>query len=270
VFLTIIITVVTQALTAQVVANLLQVNLKSATGAVIVGCNPLSLLIARLFAEQGEPVALIDTAPEALQQAEQENIQVFINSALDAEVLEEAGLATMGTFLAMTNNSEVNLVVAQQAAEEFQPPRSLAVFSYDSNISSTSPKASVRQAFVPNLSVKTWGQYVNDGAVKLGETILREDDLTQQQDHLQKMVTDGVLVPLVIEREGCLQVVLPDEPWQAGDRLIYLMHDPKPKLLKLLSGSNQTQLKPEKIPEIENIPQPQVTVDSTLEEVRTD
>lgn len=270
VFLTIILTVFLQALTAQVMANLLQVNLKSATGAVIVGCNPLSLLIARLFADREEPVVLIDTAPEARQQAEKENIRIFINSALDTEVLEEAGLATMGTFLAMTKNGEVNLVVAQQAAEEFGPPRVLAVFPRDPQANTTNPKITIRQAFAPKISVKTWSQYINDGSVKLGETLFNEEDLERRKTHLKAMMAEETLVPLVVERSGSLQVAIVDEPWQAGDRLIYLWHDSKPKLLKLLSGSSQTRLKPEKIPEVENIPLPQAKSEKDLEEVRTD
>lgn len=270
VFLTIITTVVVQALTAQAIANLLQVNLKSATGAVIVGCNPLSLVIARLFAERGEPVALIDTSPEVLQQAEQENIQVFINSALDAEVLEEAGLASMGTFLAMTNNGEVNLVVAQQAAEEFSPPRVLAVCPRDSNITTINPKVTVQQAFADQISVKNWSQYITSGAVKLGETTIREEGFELQQAHLQKLIAEKTMIPLLMERNECLQVAIAEETWQAGDRLIYLMHDPKPKLLKLLSGSSQTKLKPEKISEVETIPQPPVSSEPVLEEVKQD
>ena len=122
VFLTIILTVLLQGITAGGLARLLRITSTQATGAVIVGCNPLSLLIARLFQERGESVVLIDTNPEASSLAEQENLQVFINSALDTEVLEKAGLSTAGTFLAMTNNGEVNAVVAQRALEEFQPP----------------------------------------------------------------------------------------------------------------------------------------------------
>jgi NhaP-type Na+/H+ or K+/H+ antiporter len=67
VFLTIILTVFLQGLTARWVANLLQINRQSgATGAVIIGCNPLSRLIARLFQERGESVVLIDTDPGSL------------------------------------------------------------------------------------------------------------------------------------------------------------------------------------------------------------
>jgi NhaP-type Na+/H+ or K+/H+ antiporter len=102
VFLTIILTVVLQSVTAQAIANFLQITAKDTTGAVIVGCSPLSFLIARLFQERGESVALIDTDP--ITQPEELELKVFTNSALDTEVLEEAGLASVGTFLAMTNN----------------------------------------------------------------------------------------------------------------------------------------------------------------------
>jgi NhaP-type Na+/H+ or K+/H+ antiporter len=63
VFLTIIMTVVCQGLTAGWVARFLEITSKDATGAVIVGCNPLSLLIARFFQERGENVVMIDTDP---------------------------------------------------------------------------------------------------------------------------------------------------------------------------------------------------------------
>lgn len=254
VFLTIILTVCLQALTAQWIANLLQITSRQATGAVIVGCNPLSLLIARLFTEQGESVTLIDTAPEAREQAEREQIPIFISSALDADVLERAGLGAIGTFLAMTSNGEVNRVIAQRAVEEFEPPRVLAIFPRDPETSAESNSIKIQQAFMPQMSLKTWNQYLTDTAVKLGETLLQEADLTAQQAHVQTLIQNGELLPLLVERDDRLQVATAEESWQVGDRLIYLLHNPKPKLLKVLSGSGQARLTPEKLPEVENFP----------------
>lgn len=273
VFLTILMTVFVQALSAQWVANLLRITSKDATGAVIVGCNPLSLVIARLFTERGEPVSLIDTAPESRQQAESENLRVFISSALDTEVLEEAGLTSMGTFLAMTSNGEVNLVIAQRAAEEFRPPRVLAVFPRDPQVMAASNPIKIQQAFMSQISIKTWNQYITDGAVKLGETLLREEDFESQQTHLKSLSEAGELVPLLVERSQHLQVAIGEQTWQVGDRLVYLLHDPKPSLLKLLSGSGPTRLTPEKLPEVEKIPQPTAeptVVEPVLEETRAD
>jgi Trk K+ transport system NAD-binding subunit len=254
VFLTIIMTVVCQGLTAGWVAKFLGITSEQATGAVIVGCNPLSLLIARFFQERGENVVLIDTDPDCLAQAEAQNIRVIASSALDGEVLDEAGLGSMGTFVAMTSNGEVNFVLAQRAAEEFNPPRVLAVFPRDPQANG-SANHKVSQAFVSDLQIKTWNEYLNDGRVKLGTTTLSESDFASQQEHIQDKIRNGVLVPLLLEREERLHIIPANQEWEVGDRIIYLLHDPRPNLLKRLSGASQsTPLVLEKLPEVEEVP----------------
>ncbi|MBD1867969.1 cation:proton antiporter [Cyanobacteria bacterium FACHB-471] len=266
VFLTILSTVFLQGLTAGWVARLLRITSTQATGAVIVGCNPVSRLIARLFKDRGELAVLIDTDQEACREAELENITVFASSALDTEVLEKAGLATAGTFLAMTNNGEVNLVLAQRAAEEFSPPRVLAVLPpSESQNANPAAKTKAQPAFMAQMPLKTWNRYLSDGAVKLGETTLRESGLLFQQAHLRALIRAEELVPLLVEREGRLLVVTAAEDWQVGDRIIYLLHDPRPKLLKRLSGGiPQTRLAIEKLSEVEEIPIPASPLSESL------
>ncbi|WP_413172984.1 cation:proton antiporter [Anabaena azotica] len=254
VFLTIIMTVVCQGLTAGWIARWLEITSKDATGAVIVGCNPLSLLIARFFQERGEAVVIIDTDSEYFAQAEAQNLRVIASSALDAEVLEEAGIASMGTFVAMTNNGEVNFVLAQRASEEFSPPRVLAVFPRDPQ-APNSANVKVNQAFVSDLAVKTWNEYLSNGRVKLGTTTLNEAEFSSQQEHIQEKIRSGVLVPLLLEREERLQVMSVNQDWEVGDRIIYLLYDSRPNLLKRLSGASQsTALALEKLPEVEEVP----------------
>lgn len=254
VFLTIIMTVVCQGLTAGQIAKWLKITSKDATGAVIVGCNPLSLLIARFFQERGEDVVMIDTDPESLAQAEAQNFRVIASSALDAEVLEEAGIASLGTFLAMTSNGEVNFVLAQRAAEEFKPPRVLAVFPREGQ-ANNSANNKVSQAFVSDLAIKTWIEYLNDGRVKLGTTTLNEGEFSLQQEHIQEKMRSGVLVPLLVEREKSLQIMQVGQEWEIGDRIIYLLYDSRPNLLKRLSGASQsTPLSLETLAEVEEVP----------------
>ena len=254
VFLTIMMTVFLQGLTARWVARWLQITSSEANGAVIIGCNPLGRLIGRLFQDAGESVVLIDTDPEDCQKAEAEGLPVFQSSGLDSEVLAEAGIDSMGTFITLTNNGEVNLVLAQRAVEEFQPPRVLAVFPQNSE-NNSSNKTKVSQAFVAQLPIKTWNTYLDDGQVKLGKTILKEPDLSFQQAHLQALMRSGELLPLLVRKETNLQVVKASEDWQLGDEIIFLMHDPRPKLLKRLSGGNQSsRLTLEKLPEVEELP----------------
>ncbi|NEO78229.1 MULTISPECIES: cation:proton antiporter [Moorena] len=256
VFLTIMLTVVLQGLTARWVAKWLKLNPEEeATGAVIIGCNSMSRLIARLFQERGESVVLIDTDPEACQKARDENLRVFQSSGLDVDVLEEAGIESVGTFLAMTKNGEINLVLAQRAAEEFNPPRVLAVFPRDPQVNSNNNKTKVNQAFIAQLPIKTWIQYINDGQIKLGKTTLKEAGFGFQRAHLNALIRSGELVPLLVEREKSFQVASGNEDWQPGDNIIYLLHDPRPKLLKRLSGgTSSSRLALEKLPKVEELP----------------
>ncbi len=254
VFLTIIMTVVCQGLTAGTIAQWLRITSEDATGAVIVGCNPLSLLIARFFQERGEKVVMIDTDPESCAKAAAADIPVISSSGLDVSVLEEAGLAGVGTFVAMTNNGEVNFVLAQRAAEEFSPPRVLAVFPRKTQANSSS-NHKVNQAFTTEVAIKTWNEYLNDGRVKLGTTTLNDAEFTKQQERIQEKIKSGDLIPLLVERENRLQVVPAHQEWLVGDRIIYLLHDPRPNLLKRLSGGSQsTRLSLETLPEVEEVP----------------
>ncbi|MBE9044478.1 cation:proton antiporter [Pleurocapsales cyanobacterium LEGE 10410] len=254
VFLTILMTVFLQGLTARWVASWLQITSSDAKGAVIIGCNSLGRFMGRLFQQLGESVVMIDTDPEACKKAEAENLTVFQSSALDPEVLTEAGIESMGTFLALTNNGEVNLVLAQRAVEEFQPPKVLAAFPKNST-DSGAKKAKVSQALIPQLPIKTWNSYIDDGQVKLGRTVLKEPNFYFKSAHLQALVRAGEMLPLLIKRRDSFQVAVAAEEWQVKDEIYYLIHDPRPKLLKRLSGGNQSsRLLLEKLPEVEEIP----------------
>ena len=253
VFLTIIMTVFCQGLTAGFVASSLRITSNEAKGAVIVGGKALGRLVAGLFQEAGESVVLIDTDPELCKKAAAENIPVFQSSAFDPDVLTEAGIESMGTFIALTNNGEVNLVLAQRVKEEFQPPKVLAVFP-QSNSTSNNNKIKVNQAFIPELSTETWNKYINDGEFQLEKIVLREPQISVQQAHLQALIRSGELLPLIIKRENKLQIVKAVEDWQPGDEIFCILHDPRSKLLKRLSGKSQSsRLALDKFPEVEKI-----------------
>ena len=268
VFLTIIMTVFFQGLTARWVANWLKITSSEAKGAVIIGCDGLGRFMGRLFQQLGESVVMIDTDPEACKKAEADNLTVFQSSALDTEVLAEAGIESMGTFLALTNNGEVNLVLAQRAVEEFQPPRVLAAFP---NSSTEGSKSKVDRALSAELSVKTWNGYINDGQIELCRTVINQSDFSFKSTHIQALIRAGEMLPLIVKRGDSLQVAIADGDLQTGDEIYYLIHDPRPKLLKRLSGGNQSsRLLLEKLPEVEEIPLtplPQISSETVEEKI---
>jgi NhaP-type Na+/H+ or K+/H+ antiporter len=261
VFLTIMMTVFIQGLTARFLAQLLGITSSTATGAVIIGCTPLGHLIAKLFQLQGESVVLIDTDPEACQVAKAEGLTVFQSSGLDHKTLEEAGINSMGTFIALTSNGEVNLVLAQRALEEFKLPRVYAIFPTNGNEEvPVKPKVTQAQSRVVQVSMdqtafKTWNQYLKDDQVKLGKTVFRETGLSLHKAHIEALIRSEELLPLLVKRQGNLCLVRANEDWLAEDEIFYLLHDPRPNLLKRLSGGVQTsRLALATLPDVEEVP----------------
>jgi len=254
VFLTILMTVFVQGLSAKWIANLLKITSSDAKGAVIVGSNPLSRLVARLFQEQGESVVIVDTDAKACEEAKAVNLDVYQSSALNADVLEEIGISSMGTFMALTSNGEVNLVLAQRAVEEFQPPRVVAFFEQGDQDNTTANKKKISQVFGGSFSVKIWNQYIRDQQVKLGKTTIPKLDKAGIQSlDFQSLIDSKELLPLLIRRNETLMVLRSLDELKAEDELIYLLHDPRPQLLKRLSGGMQSsRLLLEELPEIES------------------
>jgi hypothetical protein len=77
----------------------------------------------------------------------------------------------------------------------------LSSFPRDPEVSTPTNKNKIHQAFVSDLPIKTWNEYLNDGRVKLGTTTLKEPGLSFQQAHLQALIRSGELLPLLMERE---------------------------------------------------------------------
>jgi NhaP-type Na+/H+ or K+/H+ antiporter len=247
VFLTILITVVLQALTAPWLARWLEITSSKTTGIVIIGANPITMLLANLFLQHGEYVALITTDENQVTLPPQENLQVSTRSAIEPEALAAVGIDGLGTFLALTENTNVNAVIAQQAAEEFAPPRVVAAFP-----SETTTSSSVKQAFSADFDYETWLSHLRDGAVRLGGTLIQTGEA--QQLYLRSLIDSGTLLPFVIQQTDKLSIVTVGMEFVPGDRLIYLFYDPKPQLLKRLSGSSQPLGLVESISEVETIP----------------
>ncbi|MEB3175547.1 MAG: cation:proton antiporter [Cyanobacteriota bacterium] len=235
VFLTIMMTVFAQGLTAKALARLLRLTSDQAAGAVIIGCTPLGRLLARLFQSQGESVVLIDTDPEACRLAQTEDLSVFQSSALDPDVLDKAGINSLGTLLALTPNGEVNWVLADRALEEFKPPK-VWIVGPERPEEGANAKSPALQTLMDQACLKRWNLYLTQDQVKIGRLRAPEDDKGEQIRQIQTLIDAGELLPLFVKRQGTLQIIAKAKSLRPRDDFFYLLHDPRPALLKRLAG----------------------------------
>jgi NhaP-type Na+/H+ or K+/H+ antiporter len=127
VFVTVALTVTVQGLTAGWVARLLGVDVLTLRGTIVVGADRFGRLIARLLTGQGRQVALIDRSVGIGRTAREEGFSVYEGDALAVETLDEAGARYADTVVAMTRNTELNTLVAQQVRDNYSVERILAV-----------------------------------------------------------------------------------------------------------------------------------------------
>lgn len=127
VFVTVAATVIVQGSTAGAVARALDIDRPVHQGTIIVGANHFGLLLASLLRSLDRQVALVDTNPMLAKRGRDAGLPVFEGDARDVETLEHAGAQYAYALLAVTSNSELNIVVRDRARADFRLDRVLAV-----------------------------------------------------------------------------------------------------------------------------------------------
>ncbi|WP_163717242.1 cation:proton antiporter [Mangrovibacterium lignilyticum] len=104
-------------------------------GTLILGVNPLSLLMAQRLAKK-QPVTLIDNNREMVNRAQQMGLDCIYGNALNEDNFADASPENLQKFIGLTTNSQVNLLAAQLARESFLIPEIyVAVSGRESDVS---------------------------------------------------------------------------------------------------------------------------------------
>ncbi len=92
------------------------------SGWLILGINPLSMLMAR-FLKQKAPVTLIDNNREMVEKARELGLNCIHGNALDEDSMADTTPENIASFIGMTTNSQVNLKAARIANQKFLVPK---------------------------------------------------------------------------------------------------------------------------------------------------
>lgn len=104
------------------------VHQESRDGYLILGANPLGLYIAKRLNTIYE-VTVVDSNRELVATAQREIPSTIHGNILKEETMEEAKATETGTFIAITGNSEINLLAAQLASDTFYIPKKIVTVS---------------------------------------------------------------------------------------------------------------------------------------------
>lgn len=91
--------------------------------AVIVGCGRVGAALALRLSGDGWDVVVVERNEDALARLGEDWRQpLVLGHGMDAEVLEEAGIATADALIAATDGDNTNLVIAQVATKKYKVP----------------------------------------------------------------------------------------------------------------------------------------------------
>ncbi len=100
----------------------------SRKGYLILGANPLGLYIAKQLGEHNE-VVLIDANKDLVNEANEQGIKAIHGNGLKEDTFTMANAINKNTFIALTGNSEINLLAAQLATNSFYIPNKIVLIS---------------------------------------------------------------------------------------------------------------------------------------------
>ncbi len=119
VFMMIVGTVVIQGSSAKMVAKLLGVVRKDREGVLFVGASETARKLAKFLKDNGIYILLADTSQENLYEARKMGLKVYHGNILRDNVKVELDLSSVGRILAMTPNSEINVLALKKYEPEF-------------------------------------------------------------------------------------------------------------------------------------------------------
>lgn len=90
---------------------------------IIIGCGKVGASLADQLVSQGHDVVIIESDNRLIQNADEIDCIKITGVPIDRDVLKQAGIETADVLCAVTQNDNINIMVAQIASEIFSVPR---------------------------------------------------------------------------------------------------------------------------------------------------
>ena len=116
VFMVVLGTVLLNATTARLLANLLGVTQKSSDGILLIGANKAARTIGRYLHDNGRHVVLVDNNESSVEKAQKQGLSAFQANIYMDDLDDHFELVDVGYLIALTENAGVN----QYACKKFQ------------------------------------------------------------------------------------------------------------------------------------------------------
>lgn len=192
-------------------------------GYLLLGVNPLSLLLARHLNEKN-PVKLIDANKDLVNLAREQGFNCIHGNALKEETMAEAHAETTETFIGITSNSEINMLAAQMSRESFLIPNNYVVMTRNEDGAGTNLLETIKATsmFAMRTQMDFWCNKISaEQHEEISETIKK---LTETRTWVKKRIAGDqkVLPVLIVSSEGQKRPFHYGDNIEPGEKVIYL------------------------------------------------
>lgn len=228
-FLTIITTVIIQGLSADGIAKILGLHSLEGQKAIIIGANRLGCSVARILEEHGRPTQLVDTNRTSIELAQQKGLKAVHGNALEELTLESIHAEEAATLLAVTSNSEVNVLACQLAKDDFGVERAFPLLG--------NPAKGANPGLLTQTGGRlAFGRFINPEDWEQSEQELTEITWTLPQTWREIPISDiccpDDLLPIIRMRGNSTEIVHADQDWRPADQVVLLSRIGKAEAIK--------------------------------------
>lgn len=235
-FMTIILTVSIQGLSARWVARILGLQSMEGRKVIIVGANRLGRIIATSLEKMGRPTLLIDTNRSSVAQAQEQGYNAIYGNALKEDALANIHAEDYATLLAITPNSEVNVLACQFASDTFGIRRAFPLLS--------DPEKGASPKMLNQTGGKlAFGRFVNIAEWEYADKWLNVFEWKVPPRSSTRALADISLpdevLPVIHARGRDIEIIHADLVCQSGDTVVFITELTEKEAITLIETASK-------------------------------
>ena len=195
----------------------------SRKGYIILGANPLGLYLAKHLDDEKD-VVLIDANRDLVDVAERSGIKAIYGNILKEETMEDAGAIDKGTFIALTGNSEINLLAAQLANDAFYIPDKIVLMAPSDTGADVEllDRIDASSMFADKTMLGPWIYKITSGNFEEKSAEVDEEISTREWVKEHKGESNTLLPILIINPEGTKRPFHYHDVINPNEKVVYL------------------------------------------------
>jgi len=196
----------------------------SRQGHVILGANPVALLLGKHLSESNK-VVFIDANKGICENAKSKGFECVHGNILEESTLNEAAVKDFRTFIALTVNNEINLLASQFVNDVFFIPEKFVVISPNNgeggsiNLLSS---VSASTLFSSKVDLQPWIQKIQDSNYKEVEIIITKKTGTREWVKSQFSKNKTLLPLVIVDGAGTKRPFRYNDHIEADEKVVFI------------------------------------------------